>query len=147
MRDAAGLIFGSWGWRELGDCRRIDVERIDPDRFRDILSCGRAEIAEPEIEPALDLTIGVFGEADRAGLSDALQSRGDVDAVAHQIAVRLFDHVAEMDADAELNPAILRDAGVALDHAGLHLDRAAHGVDHTPKLNEAAIAGRATNSG
>ena len=34
-----------------------------------------------------------------------------------------------------------RQAGVALDHALLHLDRAAHGVDHAAELDEAAVAG------
>ena len=33
------------------------------------------------------------------------------------------------------------EAGVALDHAVLHLDRAAHGVDHAAELDEAAVAG------
>ena len=35
-----------------------------------------------------------------------------------------------MNADAELDAAIFRQARVAFDHAVLHLDRAAHGVDH-----------------
>ena len=34
-----------------------------------------------------------------------------------------------------------RHSGVALDHAVLHLDRAAHGVDHAAKLDEDAVAG------
>ena len=59
--------------------------------------------ADGEIEPPLDLPIGVLGETDRARLADALQSRGDVDAVAHQIAVAFLDHVAEMDADPKLD--------------------------------------------
>jgi hypothetical protein len=37
-----------------------------------------------------------------------------------------------MNADAELNPRVLRHAGVALDHSGLDFDREAHGVDHSP---------------
>jgi len=37
-----------------------------------------------------------------------------------------------MNADAELNPRVLRHAGVALDHSGLDFDREAHGVDHVP---------------
>ena len=94
-----------------------------------------------EIEPPLDLPVGVLGEADRAGLGDALQPRGDIDAVAHQIAVRLLDDVAQMNADAELDAAIVRHAGVALDHAVLHLDRAAHRVDDAAKFDEAAVAG------
>ena len=46
------------------------------------------------------------------------------------IAVGLFDHIAEMNADAEFDAALLRQAGVALDHAVLHLDGATHRVDH-----------------
>ena len=53
----------------------------------------------------------------------------------------LLDDVAQMNADAELDAALGRHAGVALDHAVLHLDRAAHRVDHAAKLDEAAVAG------
>ena len=118
-----------------------DFERIDPDRLGDVLELGRAEIGDREIEPPLDLAIGVLGETDRAGLGDPLQPRGDIDAVAHQIAVGLLDDVAEMNADAELDAALGRHAGVALDEAVLHLDGAAHGVDHAAELDEAAVAG------
>jgi hypothetical protein len=34
-----------------------------------------------------------------------------------------------------------RQAGIALDHAVLHFDGAAHGVDHTAELDENAVAG------
>ena len=34
-----------------------------------------------------------------------------------------------------------RQARVALDHAVLHFDRAAHGVDHAAELDDAAVAG------
>ena len=70
-----------------------------------------------------------------------LQSRGDIDAVAHQIAVALLDDIAQMNADAELDAALGRQAGVALGHAVLHLDGAAHGVDHAAELDENAVAG------
>ena len=69
------------------------------------------------------------------------QSRGDIDAVAHQVAVALLDDIAQMNADAELDAALGRQAGVALDHAVLHLDGAAHGVDHAAELDEDAVAG------
>ena len=118
-----------------------DFERIDPDRLGNVLELGWAEIADREIEPRLHLAIGVLGETDRAGLGDALEPRGDIDAVAHQVAVGLLDHVAEMDADAELDAAVVRHAGVALDHAVLHLDRAAHRVDHAAELDQRAVAG------
>ena len=75
------------------------------------------------------------------GLGDTLESRGDVDAVAHQVAVALLDHIAEMDADAELDAPLRRKTSIALDHAVLHLDGAAHGIDHAAELNDAPIAG------
>ena len=87
------------------------------------------------------LPIGVLGEANGARLGDTLQSRGDVDAVAHQVAVALLNYVAEMDADAELDAALGRKAGVPLDHAVLHLDGAANGIDHASELYEDAVAG------
>ena len=46
-----------------------------------------------------------------------------------------------MDADAELDAPLGRKAGVALDHTVLHLDGAAHGVDHAAKFDKRAIAG------
>ena len=46
-----------------------------------------------------------------------------------------------MDADAELDALVGRHAGVALDHAVLHFDRAAHRVDHAAELDDRAVAG------
>ena len=137
-------FFGSGGFASAGRLRLggdADLQRIDPDRLGDVLELGQAEIGDREIEPALHLTIGVLGETDRAGLADALQSRGDVDAVAHQVAVALLDDVAEMNADAKFDAAVGRDTRVALNHRVLHFDRAAHGVDDAAKLDQAAVAG------
>ena len=120
---------------------RADLQRIDPDRPFDVLELGRAEVGDRHVEPAAHLAVGVLGEADRAGIGDPFEARGDIDAIAHQIAVRLLDYVAEMDADAELDPALGRQTGIALDHAVLHLDCATHGVDHAAEFDEAAVAG------
>ena len=118
-----------------------DFQRIDVDRLRDVLQSHGAEIADLEVEPLLDLPVGVLGQADRAGPSDALKPRGDIDAVAHQVAVALLDDVAQMDADAELNPPLLRHARVALDEAVLHFDGAAHRVDHAAEFDDRTVAG------
>jgi hypothetical protein len=40
---------------------------------------------------------------DGTGLGDPFRSCGNVDAVAHEVTVALLDHIAEMDADAELD--------------------------------------------
>src|ERR1700722_14590942 len=102
-----------------------DVERIDPDRLGDVLELSRAEIDHAEIKPPLHLMIGVLREVDRAGICDPFQARGDIDAVAHEIAVGLFDDVAQMNADAELDALVCRDTRVAFDHSDLDFARAA----------------------
>ena len=127
--------------RGLGLRRLADFDRISPDRLRDVLELGRAEIAHREIEPRLDLAVGVFRQTDRAGFGDAFQSRGYIDPVARQIAIALLNHIAEMDADAELDASLGPQTGVALDHTILHLDGAAHPVDHAPEFNENPVAG------
>jgi hypothetical protein len=46
-----------------------------------------------------------------------------------------------MNADAKFDAAFGRQAGVALDHAILDFDRAAHCIDHAAEFDEAPIAG------
>ena len=72
---------------------------------------------------------------------DSLKPRGDIDAIAHQIVVALLDDVAQVDADAELDASVRRNAGVALYQALLHFDRAAHCIDNAAELDDAAVAG------
>ena len=46
-----------------------------------------------------------------------------------------------MNADTKLDATLRGETGVALQHAVLNFDGAAHGVDHAPELNQAAVAG------
>jgi hypothetical protein len=101
---------------------------------------GWAEIGDRQIEPPLHLTIGVLGKADRAGRANAFESCRDIDAVAHEVAVRLLDDVAEVAADAELDAPFRRDSRVALDHSVLHLDRAPDRVHYAAELSDVAVA-------
>jgi hypothetical protein len=117
------------------------VQRIGPDRLRDVLELRRAEVGDRQVEPTLDLPVGLLRQADRARRGDAFQSRGDVDAVAHQVAVALLDDVADVNADPEHDAAILGHAGVALDHRVLNFDRAAHRVDDAAELDDRTVAG------
>ena len=82
-----------------------------------------------------------MGERDFGRGDDPFQSCSDIDAVAHQIAVGLLDHIAQMNADAELDAALRGQAGIAFDHAVLHFDRAAHGVDHAAELDDEPVTG------
>ena len=118
-----------------------DLQRIYVDWLGNILQLGKAEIAHLEIEPPLHLPVGLLGETDRAGFGDAFQPRSDIHAVAHEIAVTLLDHVAEVDADPKLDALFWGNAHVALGHAVLHLNRATYGIDHAAKFHERPIAG------
>jgi hypothetical protein len=56
--------------------------------------------------------------------------------------VALDNDIAEVDADAELDPLIgRRDSRVTLDHCPLHFDRAAHSIHDTRELRQQAVAG------
>ena len=109
-----------------------------------------APAPEKSAPPRLSMVVLPFanigGDAEQEHFVDGvsrspLEPRGDIDAVAHQIAVGLLDDIAEVDADAELDASLDRHAGVPLHEAVLHLDGAAHGVDHASEFNERAVAG------
>ena len=117
-----------------------DLNRIDPDWLYNVLELRRTEIADRQIEPRFHLPVGVLGKTDCAGLGDTFQSCGDIDAVSHQIAVAFLNDVAEMDADTKFDSSFRRQARIALDHAALHLDSTAHGVDNAAKLDEGTVA-------
>ena len=63
--------------------RLADFQRVDVDRLSDVLQLSCAEVGDLEIEPTLDLSLGILGQADRSGFGDAFQPRGDIDAIAH----------------------------------------------------------------
>jgi hypothetical protein len=72
----------------------------------------------------------------REGAKFARVSRGSILCQAPS----LLDDI-QMSADAKLDAAVGRQAGVALDEARLHLDRTAHGIDHAAEFDENAVAG------
>ena len=65
---------------------------------------------------------------------------GDINPVAHEVAVGLFDDIAEMNADPKFDALVGRDLGVALDHRPLDFDGKAHSVDDTAEFDDAAVA-------
>jgi hypothetical protein len=58
-------FFGRWGRGGLRVGVRADFKRIDPDRLGDVLELFQAEIADREIEPTLNLPVGVFRQTDQ----------------------------------------------------------------------------------
>ena len=75
------------------------------------------------------------------GCGDALEPRRHVDAVAEDV-VALDDDVAEIDADAEFDAAVLRHVGVALAHPALDFGGAGDRVHDARELHQHAVAGQ-----
>src|SRR5258705_1809544 len=108
VREHEGLR--SLGRRFCQHCRRRAWAAADAPSahwFSDILQVLRTHILEGYIELAADLPVSVVGDADAARLSNSLQPRCDVDAVAKDI-IFIDDYVADVDADAEFDPEVLR---------------------------------------
>ena len=126
--------------------RRLDLllrgERhaIGAHRPGDVLHLVLAEVEEIEREPIAHLRVDRFGDADPAGRRQRLQTRGDVDAVAHQI-VAVDDDVAEIDADAKAHAVRLGHIGVPLVDRQLDFGGAAHRLDRACELRDDAVAG------
>ena len=99
---------------------QVVADAIGSHRRGDVLDALLAEVLEGRAHALADRALDGVGDGDAARLGDALQTRGDVDAVAVDRAVALLDHVAEMDADAKLHPAIGSDFGRAPAELGLH---------------------------
>ncbi len=78
----------------MGLSERSNADRVNPDWFGNVLELRWTEIGDLKFEPSLDLAIRILGHTDCARHADAFQSRGNVDAVAHQIAVAFLDNVA-----------------------------------------------------
>jgi hypothetical protein len=109
------------------------------DRPGDVLHPLIAHVLEREAQLVLDVVAHGARNADAAGFGQRLEPRRDVDAIAVDI-VAVDDDVAEIDPDAEIDAAILAQAGVALGHAALNFDGAAHRVDDAGELDEQPVA-------
>ena len=104
------------------------------------LSCCSPCVVEADVEPAAHVFLDAFGHADAAWFCHVFQARGDVDAVAENVAA-VDDDVADIDADAVFDALVVGDAGVARGHGTLQVDGAAHGIDDTGEFDQHAVAG------
>src|SRR5262249_7388949 len=70
----------------------------------------------------------------------SISSRGHIHAIAEDVAT-VDHHISDIDANAELNPLFLRHVGIALCHAALNIDSAAHRVHDATELSKQPISG------
>ena len=89
---------------------------------------------------ALDLLAHSGRNADLFGLGMCLQARRDVDTVAEQI-VTARHHVAQIEADPELHPPVLRQVAIAARGHALDRHRAAHRLHRAGELGHDPVAG------
>src|SRR6266478_8335851 len=107
----------------------------------DVLDALVAEILEFEVvQSVTDLITHRARDADAAGLGEGFEARRHVDAVAKDV-VFLNDHIAQIDADAELYPPRRRDVRVASRHPPLDLGSAQNRVGYVVELDQHAVAG------
>jgi len=118
----------------------LGAERINPYWPRDVFDALVAHVLEGEREPLADMVADSTRDADTARLSQRLQTRRDIHSVAEDV-VLLDEDIAEIDAYAEPDPALLGHVGLAVGHPPLNLDRTSDGVDDALELRQEAIAG------
>jgi hypothetical protein len=106
----------------------------------DVFEVLFAAVLEGDIEAALDVLLHPRRNADAAGIGEALQPSGDVDAVAKNVAV-VQDDVADMNADPQFDPLGRRDIEIGAGHRQLDIDRATRGIDRAGKFRQHAVAG------
>src|SRR5690348_16466065 len=92
-------------------------------RPRDVLYLLLASILVTQRELVSHLLMDITGDADAAGVGEAFEACGDIDAVAVDL-LAVHHHVAEVDADAELHPPLGWQRSVFCLERGLDLDGA-----------------------
>src|SRR5262249_22006504 len=117
---------------------RVEPHPANPHRPGDILQPLLAQIVEGDVELAARILLNPAGDADATRLRESLQTCRHVHTVAIDVAG--LDHdVADIDAEAKLDPLLRWDTGTALSHAALDLDSAAQGIDHARELRQQTV--------
>jgi len=121
-------------------CGPVQQHSPNVHRTRDVLDRLLAAVLVTQRELVPYLFVDGARDANAAGVGETLQPRRDVDPVTVDL-IALDHHVAEVDADAELHPALRRQLRVFSAERGLNIHRAVHRLDHAGELGQNAIAG------
>ena len=107
-------------------------------RLGDILQTVLTDVFEWNLDDLANLIVDGLREANSARLGQLFEANSNVHAGAVNVVV-FGDHIAQIDADAELHPSILGDGLVALRNLVLDLDTAANGLNDAGKLCDDAV--------
>ncbi len=116
-----------------------EIDGVDAHRLAEVLDGVLAQVDEAHVELAVHQAGDLAGDADAAGLGQALQPRGHVDPVAVDV-VAVDDDVADVDADAQADAPVLRHLGRPRAHAVLHVDGEGQRVDDAGELHQRPVA-------
>src|SRR5439155_10630791 len=125
-------------FRYCGDGFRSEAEGTH--RTGDVLNLLLAEIIEGDRQFVADLVADGAGDAQPARFAQALQPRGDIDAVPENVA-GLADNVADIDTDTEDEPLVFRHARVAQRDPLLDRDRTSDSLDRARKFDKNTVPG------
>src|SRR5947207_1964641 len=103
--------------------RRTWTNSIHPHRVSDALDCLWTKLVKGDIKLAPHLIIGTAGHQDTSRLRHAFQTRGDIDAVAIEIAAFDYD-VAQINPNAKDDTLVLSILAVRRRHLLLEIDSA-----------------------
>ena len=145
---SAGRVFGEGGNILLGR-RRFGLARlcpapfeqqpVNPRRLGDVLDALLAEVLEFERQLFHHVIVDPARDAHAARVRQALEPGRDIDAVAENIPV-LQHHIADIDADAKLHPAVFFEIVVRMRELVLDVDRALHRRQRAAERGQNAVA-------
>jgi hypothetical protein len=81
-----------------------------------VLQALGTHVIEGDTDLAADLTLRVVGDANAARLRDSLKAHRDIHCITQDV-VFVDDYIADVNADAELDPLILRHIDILFGHA------------------------------
>jgi hypothetical protein len=82
--------------------------------------------------------MSIIGNANPTRLGDPFETHCNIDPITKDIIV-CYDNITDVNADAELDPLVLRHIGILFCQAALDFVGTSHGVDHAGELNESAV--------
>jgi hypothetical protein len=111
----------------------------------DILDLLFAHIVERKLKLVANLIAHRATHADASRLCQRLKTGRYVDTVAKDVFV-INNDIANIQANAKLDPPFRGDSDVSLRHLPLNVDSAAYSVDNAGKLNKDAVSRRLDNA-
>src|SRR5262249_8151794 len=123
----------------------VEQDAINPYRLRDVLDPLLPHWFKAECELLLHFLGDLVRNTNATRIGKLLQPRGNVDAF--PVAVfALDDHLAQINADPDIDTLVPLNLGIALGHAPLKGDSAFDCVDDTTELSEEAISHELENA-